>query len=129
MNQCFGKEYKLCSKKAIDELFQNKKSVKQFPFILNYSKTEMDFPKSFQIVISAPKRIFRKAHDRNRIKRLMKEVFRKKKLILEEFLESNGIKISLFMVYTNKEELEYLVLEKKMEQLLIKLRDELKTII
>jgi ribonuclease P protein component len=125
MNQSFGKEYKLCSKKAIDSLFQQKKSVKNFPFVMSYGKMDLPTTKKFQVVISAPKRIFRKAHDRNRIKRLMREVFRKKKLILEENLADKDFQLALFLVYTNKEELKYSVLESKMEQLLNKLLGEL----
>jgi ribonuclease P protein component len=126
MNQTFGKEYKLCSKKTIEFLFEKKKTVKQFPFIATYGEIELPTKKSFQVVISAPKRIFRKAHDRNRIKRLMREVFRKKKLILEDFLLAEKRQIALFLVYTNKEEMKYTVLENKIELLFTKLVSELR---
>lgn len=55
----------------------------------------------------------------------MKEVFRKNKLILEDKLETNAQKLALFLVYTNKEEMEYDVLLRKMESLLHKLNNEL----
>ncbi|MFN5416539.1 MAG: ribonuclease P protein component [Flavobacteriia bacterium] len=126
MDQSFGKAYKLCSKKAIDSLFVEKRTVKNYPFVLNYAFQELDTEKSFQVVISAPKKIFRKAHERNRIKRLMKEVIRKKKLILENYLEENKKQLAIFLIYTVKEELKYQVLENKMEQLLNKLVNELK---
>ncbi len=126
MDQSFGKAYKLCSKKAIDSLFEEKKSVKNYPFVLTYAFQELATEKTFQVVISAPKKIFRKAHDRNRIKRLMKEVIRKKKLILEDFLLEKNKQLALFLIYTSKEELKYTVLEQKMEQLLTKLVNELK---
>ncbi|MGV3631114.1 MAG: ribonuclease P protein component [Bacteroidota bacterium] len=126
MDQKFGKAYKLCSIKAIDALFVNKKAVKQYPFVMNYGLMELPTPKTFQVVISAPKRIFRKAHERNRIKRLMKEVLRKKKATLEEYLAEKGEQLGLFLVYTSKDELEYRLLEQKMEQLLSKLVNELK---
>ncbi len=126
MDQSFGKEYKLCSKKAIEFLFEKKRTVKQFPFVVTYGEIELPTKKSFQVVISAPKRIFKKAHDRNRIKRLMREVFRKKKLILEDFLIEEKKQLALFLVYTNKEELDYTVLENKIELLFHKLVKELK---
>ena len=126
MDQTFGKEYKLCSKKTIEFLFEKKKTVKQFPFIVTYGEIELPTKKSFQVVISAPKRIFRKAHERNRIKRLMREVFRKKKLILEDFLLAENRQIALFLVYTNKEEMKYTVLEDKIELLFAKLVSELR---
>ena len=132
MDQTLGKEYKLCSQKVIQEIFEVKKVVKQFPLVLNYKLTQVPSEKSFQMVFAAPKRIFRKAHDRNRIKRLCRETVRKNKLILEDFLTEHKTQVALFLVYTNKEELPYEVLLKKTEQLFQKLvtqlKEELRTI-
>lgn len=125
MNQTLGKEYKLCSQKIIEQIFEEKHTVKQFPFVINYRFTELPSTKPFQIVISAPKRIFRKAHDRNRIKRLCRETIRKNKYIIEEYLLEQNKQIALFFVYTNKEEMEYEVLFKKTEQLFKKLIQEI----
>jgi ribonuclease P protein component len=132
MDQTLGKEYKLCSQKVIQEIFEVKKVVKQFPLVLNYKLTQVPSEKPFQMVFAAPKRIFRKAHERNRIKRLCKETVRKNKLILEDFLTENQSQVALFLVYTNKEELPYEVLLKKTEQLfqklVVQLKEELRTI-
>ncbi len=124
MDQSLGKEYKLCSQKIIQQIFEAKRSVKQFPFVLNYCFSELPSEKSFQIVIAAPKRIFRKAHDRNRIKRLCRETIRKNKYILEDYLSENKKQLALFFVYTNKEEMDYEVLLKKTETLFKKLITE-----
>jgi ribonuclease P protein component len=126
VDQKFGKAYKLCSKKAIESLFKNKKTVKQHPFVVNYAVMDLPTTKTFQVVISAPKRLFRKAHDRNRIKRLMREVIRKKKVILEEHLSDKGQQLALFLIYTVQDELRYELLEQKMEQILNKLVNDLK---
>jgi ribonuclease P protein component len=126
MDQTLGKEYKLCSQKVIQEIFEVKKVVKQFPLVLNYKLTQVPSEKSFQMVFAAPKRIFRKAHDRNRIKRLCRETVRKNKLILEDFLTEHKTQVAFFLVYTNKEELPYEVLLKKTEQLFQKLVSQLK---
>lgn len=125
MNESFGKEYKLCSQKIIKQIFEEKHTVKQFPFVLNYCFSQIPSDKSFQIVIAAPKRIFKKAHDRNRIKRLCRETVRKNKHILEEYLVQTNKQLALFLVYTNKEEMEYEVLFKKTEQLFKKLIKDL----
>ena len=118
MDQTFGKEYKLCSQKKIESLFKTGKSVKKFPLIVHFQEVEEEtLSKPFQIVISAPKRIYRKAHDRNRIKRLMREAVRKNKNILESYLLPKNKNIILFLVYTNKEEIPLHVLMKKTEQL------------
>ena len=117
MDQTFGKEYKLCSQKKIESLFKTGNTVKKFPLIVHFQEVEETLSKPFQIVISAPKRIYRKAHDRNRIKRLMREAVRKNKTILESYLIPKNKNIILFLVYTNKEEIPLDVLMKKTEQL------------
>jgi len=118
VDERFGKAYKLCSQKKIESLFQHKLSVKKYPLTLHYLITEDEIEKPFQIVISAPKKIYKRAHERNRKKRLMKETFRKNKLILESFLEERSFKLYLFLVYTSNEELEYKALLKKTKQLI-----------
>jgi ribonuclease P protein component len=117
MDQTFGKEYKLCSQKKIESLFKTGNLVKKFPLIVHFQEVEETLSKPFQVVISAPKRIYRKAHDRNRIKRLMREAVRKNKNILESYLIPKNKNIILFLVYTNKEEIPLDVLMKKTEQL------------
>lgn len=121
MDQTLGKVYKLCSQKIIGAIYEDKKVVKQFPMLIHFKICELPEAVPFQLVFSAPKRTFRKAHDRNRIKRLMRETVRKNKLILESFLKEKNIQIALFLVYTNKEEMPYDLLLKKTEQLFQKL--------
>jgi len=118
MDERFGKAYKLCSQVKIEQLFEQKKTIKKYPLTIHYLITEDNIEKPFQIVISAPKKIFRKAHERNRIKRLMKETFRKNKLTLERFLNQEQKKVYLFLVYTSNEELDYKTLMKKTKQLI-----------
>ncbi len=125
MNEQFGKEYKLCSQKIIDTIFIEKKSVKAYPFVLSYKEMSLPNESRFQITVSVPKRIFKKAHDRNRIKRLMRECIRKNKLNLEPFLTETNKQVALFMIYTAREELTLDLLHKKTKQLFKQLVDEL----
>lgn len=125
MNQSFGKEYKLCSKKIIGRLFENGKRLNSFPFSVTYGfETLPHLTIPFQVVISVPKRTFKHAHDRNRIKRLLKECLRKNKHILEDFLASESNKkgqMALFLTYRFNEELDYDTLMGKMSKLLLTL--------
>ena len=125
MNEKFGKEYKLCSQKVIQSIFDAKKSVKAYPFLIHYSLLPLTSEASFQITVSAPKRNFKKAHDRNRIKRLMREAIRKNKLILEPFLLENKKQVALFMIYTAREEIPYDILFKKTTLLFTQLIKEI----
>jgi ribonuclease P protein component len=125
MDQSFGKAYKLCSRKTIDRLFKEGKQLRAFPLSVYYLESENNEKVPFQVVISAPKRQFKRAHDRNYVKRLIKEVLRKEKQPLEDLLSASGKQLALFIVYTNKEVLTYPELEKCAKKLVGKLLVEL----
>lgn len=125
MDQSFGKNYKLCGKKLIETLFKEGKSVKAFPFTLIYLKKENTVNVPFQMVISAPKKINRHAHDRNRIKRITRETIRKNKFILEDFLTETNQQLAIFLVCTAKEELSTEQMEKKIKKLFTQLIEKL----
>lgn len=124
-NTSFGKEYKLCSHKLIESVYKQGKNVRVYPFVVYYKEAELPQKTRFQLVFSAPKRQFRLAHERNRIKRLLREAFRMKKLILEEALRANNKQLALFVIYTGKEELPLHKLLSKTEQLFHQLTTEL----
>ncbi|MEX1190360.1 MAG: ribonuclease P protein component [Brumimicrobium sp.] len=117
MDERLGKAYKLCSKKVIDDLFKNGHQIKQYPFILQFDYALLPTKKKFQIVTSVPKRIHKKAVQRNRIKRLMREVIRKKKHLIEENFSSDEKQLALFLIYTGKKEESYSLLLNKIEVL------------
>lgn len=108
-----GKPYKLCSQQLIQHLFEERNTVKSYPFICHYKVVPLNSSIPFQFVISAPKRTFRKAVARNRIKRISKESIRKSKSILENHLKENNLQIALFITYTSNEELPFEKLEQK----------------
>ncbi|MDP4685192.1 MAG: ribonuclease P protein component [Crocinitomicaceae bacterium] len=119
MNVELNKKYKLCSHTIIKAIFEEGKTIKQYPLRSIALAIEPDSTKAaFQLVISVPKRNFKKAHDRNRIRRQLKEAFRLNKGILEEKLIEQKQQIALFLVYTERTQLEYKVLESKMKKLI-----------
>ena len=119
MNVELNKKYKLCSHTIIKAIFEEGKTIKQYPLRSIALAIEPDSTKAaFQLVISVPKRNFKKAHDRNRIRRQLKEAFRLNKGILEEKLIEQKQQIALFLVYTERTQLGYKVLESKMKKLI-----------
>lgn len=126
MSEHFGKAYKLCSKIQIDAIFEDKKTIKTFPFVLYYKEIDTTYDVPFKIVISAPKRNHRKAVHRNRVKRIIKEVLRKNKADLESFLLQSDKKLALFLIYTSKDLPAYDLLEKKIIVLLNRLIEQIK---
>ncbi|MFT6443530.1 MAG: ribonuclease P protein component [Crocinitomicaceae bacterium] len=125
MNHSFGKAYKLCSKKLIDEVFESGVTVKSYPLIAKYKKVDLNNDAPFQMVISAPKRTFKNAFQRNRIKRLCKEAIRMNKQILEEPLNNKKITLGICLIYSAKEELAIELLNRKTQKLFNKIIDDL----
>lgn len=77
-----------------------------------------------KILISVPKRKFKKAVDRNKIKRLIREGYRKNKHLLIDRLD--GKKIIVLMVYVSKTIIDYSETEEKINEVLIRLGNEVK---
>lgn len=67
-----------------------------------------------QVLISVPKRNFKKAHDRNRIKRQLREIYRKNKSILYDSLTSNKQQACFLIGYVGKEHITSELLEQKL---------------
>lgn len=116
MSFTFTKIERLCSKKAIDDLFAHGKSKTQFPFKLIYKPTEFESPFPVRAMFVVPKKKHKRANKRNSIKRRMREVYRLNKHILYDALKSQ--KLDLMFICLSNEELEYTVIEKSMLQLM-----------
>lgn len=127
MNFSLGKVNKLCSPKIIDEIFESGTQVKSYPFVLKFKETQLPKDVQFQIVFSAPKRTFRKAVQRNRIKRLCKEAFRAQRHELDIYLKNQNKQLALFLVYTPKEELNVNLLGGRTEKLIKKIISQLES--
>ncbi|MFG6685303.1 ribonuclease P protein component [Mariniflexile sp. HNIBRBA6329] len=76
MAQTFPKKEKLKSKKLIEQLFATGQSVSAFPLRLVFLPTAFDDGVIAKTGVSVSKRYFKTAVDRNRIKRLMREIYR-----------------------------------------------------
>lgn len=97
----FGRKEKLKSRKQIEELFLNGKNFSVFPLRVTYQFLPSD-ETIVQVGVTAGKKYFKKAVDRNRIKRLIREAYRLQKKDLVEALKQKGQKGFLFFMYTDK---------------------------
>jgi len=118
------KEEKLKSKRLIGELFEQGKSISKFPLRLVYLQAEHSSEYPIQVAFSAPKRKFKKAVIRNRVKRLMREAYRKNKHILYNSVQEKHI---IMFTYIDENELKYVELEEKLIFLLKKLLEKIKS--
>ena len=94
MNEKLNKPLKLKSKKRIEELFKEGDTTKGYPLILVH-KTDNTLQSPFEVGFSVSKRHFKRAVDRNRIKRLIREYFRKNKYLFVS--QQNKPKILMFI--------------------------------
>ena len=112
MNNTLGKKERLKSRKLIGRLFEEGTSIKNFPYRLVYIVTEKS---SIQSSFSVPKRNFKKAVDRNRIKRLIKEAYRLEK---ENVFKELNFHYALMITYLGKKEPIFFDAQKKIRELL-----------
>jgi ribonuclease P protein component len=87
----FHKLEKLTHKASIDAIFQKKgQSIFKPPILLAFLKTELHTPYSCQVFVSVGKRKFKKAVDRNRIKRQITDVYRLNKNRIYEVITDDS---------------------------------------
>ena len=119
MNQKFPKTQKLKSTKTIENLFLDGKTHSKFPikvFFLPKENLENNLA-----AFAVPKRNFKSAVERNRVKRQLREVYRLNKHLLDEI---HGKKFVMLFLFLGKVKPQYAELDKAMVKLLKKLRDE-----
>jgi ribonuclease P protein component len=104
MPKRFGlpKSERLKSRKQIDALFSGGKSFAQAPIRVSYQLTPSAEGSGLQIGVTASKRTFKKAVDRNRIKRLLREAYRLQKEDVLFQLQSSQKSGIVFFIYTDK---------------------------
>jgi ribonuclease P protein component len=113
------KEERLCNKKLIDELFHNGSSFLCYPFKASWLVANATQPFPAQVLFAVSKKRFKRAVDRNRIKRISREAYRlNKQTHLYDRLKGSEKQIVLSLAYIGKELPEYDFAEKKMLKLL-----------
>jgi len=111
----FRKEERLCSRKHLDLLFKNGSSFLLYPFRVSY--IFIDSPTEFlaQVVINVPKKRFKKAVDRNLLKRRIREAYRlnKQQNLYTKLPAAKGL--LLFSIqFVGKDKYEFSFIEKKL---------------
>ena len=119
-NESFIITEKLKKRKSIEQLFCKGESINYYPFKLIFSMSEGEVDNIYpaQVAFVVPKRLFKKAVDRNSLKRKMREPFRKNKKELNQILISKNKKVEFIILYVTSEKNDYRLIEKKMLGLL-----------
>ncbi len=121
--QTFRKAERLTSRKIFNLLVKQGRSVNESPFRLIWLKTTLESPFPAQVAFAVPKKNFKSAVKRNRIKRMMREVYRKNKASFYPLLVQKEQQLALLLVYTGNTIPEYAEVEEKITLILQRLAE------
>ena len=121
----FGKEERLCSLKAIEELFASGERFSAYPLHVAYKQVESRAGLPL-ILFSVSKKRFKRSVDRNRVKRLMRESYRLNKQLFCEALGEKDYALNIAFIYINNTLLEYRQVEAGMKKAMTKIAEQLK---
>jgi len=114
MKYTYNKIERLKSVKLIEELFEEGKFISVYPLRLAYLKSCFDEDIKLKVGISVSKKNFRRAVDRNKIRRLMREAFRLNK---NAYFNNITKQYAFMILYIGNEIPNYIDLENKIKQL------------
>lgn len=114
MRQTFKKEERLCSRLHIETLFTKGKSFSKFPFKILYHPEKLDTSFPVQVMLSVSKRKFKRAVDRNKIKRFIREGYRKNKYIIYNYLYPLQKQYSVAIIYISDKIMPCKIVEEKL---------------
>ena len=114
MGGTFPKSEKLCGEQAVDHLYKNGKRFVVWPLRVTYLLVDQA---PTQVLVWAPKSLFKKAVDRNHLRRLMREAYRLNK----DIIEGENMHYQLAFNYIDKEKQDYRLIDKAIRKALNRL--------
>lgn len=122
----YSKSEKLKSRKLLNQVFAAGKSLNVYPIKITYLLEEIDSRSKVQMGVGASSRHFKKAVQRNRIKRLLRESYRLEKNNLLELLPAKK-QLTAFLLFIGKDLSETELIPQKMQLVLDKLANSIQT--
>lgn len=119
-----SKEERLSWKRYIDLLFEKGQSFVAFPLRVVYLPLEEEMSAPVSILISVPKKKFKRAVKRNLIKRQVREAYRVRKYDLIDPLTKKNKRMLIAFLYLDKEIHPFTDMEKAMTKAIRILRDK-----
>jgi ribonuclease P protein component len=123
----FPKDERLNSSKQIAALLARGNRMHIYPFRVLWMQSADTSPAfHLEAAFSVPKKKFKRAVWRNRIKRMMREAFRLEKEAFKSGLDNTGKRLSLLIIYTPRQEEPYPVIRQGMHQMLEELKKRIR---
>jgi ribonuclease P protein component len=123
--QTLCKAERLFGKKQVDFLFEKgeRLTLENFVIVWIYKNNQSAFPA--KVLISVPKKKIGKATARNKLKRLIKEAYRKQKKLLYKQLVNQKKQIQFAIIYQNPKTVSYKAIESEINSALNRLINKL----
>jgi ribonuclease P protein component len=118
MRFTFKKEERLYGHAALENVYENGKHLHNNNIKILFIEVPQSTCSVCRVVFSVPKRNFKKAVERNLIKRRMREVYRKHKHILYQQLIEKQKSIHIYLIYTSKQIISFDELKENLLQAL-----------
>lgn len=110
----------LCSRRIIETLVKTNNTFVCFPIRCKYTIIKSNVSE-VKFLIAIPKRNFKKAVDRNHLKRLIREAYRLNKSIIYESSQQNSYTIYLMLYYMSNQIADYHFIEEKIKTVFLRL--------
>jgi len=92
---------RICKENDIQALFDKGAGVSVYPYrVIFLFRKDESLPVTVRVLVSVSKKRFHHAFKRNRVKRLMREAWRKNKARLYEICQRDNISVDVALVYT-----------------------------
>lgn len=121
MSLKYGKKDKLKSKKNIERLFNEGRSITVYPLRLVYLETEFNDSSILKTGVSVSKKHHKTAVSRNRIKRLLREAYRLNK---QKFFNNSSTSYAFMILYLSKDGTNFADINSTMKMLFQKFLDK-----
>jgi len=125
----FAKPEHLCGDKRIGRLFTQGEAFIVYPLRVVYLIEPKRDAGAASVMVSVPKKRFKRAVKRNRLKRLMREAYRLNKQELVEKLNEKHLQVHVAFNYVSDAELDFATIEKKMKVALQRLVEKIDAIV
>ena len=119
----FSKKERLKNRIEIESLFSEGNRFFEYPFNVIW-KLYSNSDSTLKMAVSVPKKKIPNATDRNKIKRLVREAFRKNKIIIQQPLEAKNVKLHLMLVYSQSSIISMSEIEDKISVTLQRLAEQ-----
>lgn len=120
----FPKRERICLKRSIEEVFADGNSFVAYPLRVVYLLNADSLSARSQMLVSVPKKYFKRAVDRNRIKRLVRENYRLNKGSIVELLEDKNLYLRVVFINVAKEKPSFAQVEKGMKRAFKRIQEE-----